>query len=133
MSDTQGHLYQAHHNENLAADLLSKLIYKDWLITTSFYSAIHYVEAKLATRTPPIHPLKDVPRDSSGRAYVSPHQFREDLVHRHYKSIFKEYRMLKEKSEQARYQCVLDTITEKLTKDCFLIYLKRIKNELGLN
>jgi hypothetical protein len=44
----QVHLAQARYNEALAKELIEK--YGDWAITVAFYAAVHYVEAKFATR-----------------------------------------------------------------------------------
>ena len=134
MSDTQNHFSQAVHNETLAASLLSKLTYKDWLITVSFYSALHYVEAKLASRTPPIHPASDVPKDpKTGRPRCSPHIYRDQLVELHYNKIFGDYRFLRVKSEESRYQCFKNSFSDKLAKDCFQRHLKNIKDYFGLS
>lgn len=43
------HLKQAEKNEKLAEDLLKDGVYSDWGITVLFYSALHYVEAALAS------------------------------------------------------------------------------------
>lgn len=37
------HLAHAGHNEQVCKHLCSKPSYSDWVITTAFYSAIHYV------------------------------------------------------------------------------------------
>jgi hypothetical protein len=44
----QVHLAQARYNEALARELIEE--YGDWAITVAFYAAVHYVEAKFATR-----------------------------------------------------------------------------------
>jgi hypothetical protein len=44
------HLQQARHNEALAKLLAQDMTYRDWIITTSFYAALHYVEANFAKR-----------------------------------------------------------------------------------
>ena len=51
MSDWQQYLRKAERNERLAEELASlPQRYPEWEITTLFYSALHYVNAFLATR-----------------------------------------------------------------------------------
>lgn len=46
------HLTLAGHNVQLATELASQpgMPYKDWVITVTFYAAVHYVEARLGKR-----------------------------------------------------------------------------------
>jgi hypothetical protein len=46
----QRHLAQAQHNAELARLLAQDMVYKDWIITITFYAALHYVEALFARR-----------------------------------------------------------------------------------
>jgi hypothetical protein len=46
------HIAQALHNEELAA-YLSGTAYPDWIVTSMFYAALHYVEAYLTPCIPP--------------------------------------------------------------------------------
>ncbi len=50
MSDEKAHLTQARHNTLLAEQLAVDMVYKDWVITVTFYAAVHYVEAALGKR-----------------------------------------------------------------------------------
>jgi len=40
-------LEHAKHNESLCKELSEKKVYFDWIVTTAFYSALHYVEHQL--------------------------------------------------------------------------------------
>jgi hypothetical protein len=87
------HLMQARHNEHLAADLdkMAGTPYPDWIATSEFYAALHYVEAFFDTLHPPIHHRK--------------HLFREKTIEEREEtsSIYEDYRGLKDLSEKARY------------------------------
>ena len=50
MASEQDHLIQARHNQALAESLANEIQYKDWIITTAFYAAVHYVEGNFAKR-----------------------------------------------------------------------------------
>ena len=58
------HISKAEHNENFATTLNSDGSYpdyRDWVVTAYFYSAVHYVEAYLATlgKHSPDHRIRD--------------------------------------------------------------------------
>lgn len=93
MPSRSDHISKAEHNERFAQKVDQTLpSYRDWAVTAYFYSALHYVEAYLATRIPPIH--------SPG------HHARDDQVGRDpaLKRIFHQYSELKNDSTNARYQ-----------------------------
>lgn len=52
MPSRDEHLWQARHNDALIAHLQQEPDnpYQDWCVTAAFYSAVHLVEAYLATR-----------------------------------------------------------------------------------
>jgi hypothetical protein len=50
MAAEKQHLQEARHNESLARHLAEDMTYRDWVITTAFYAALHYVEANFAKR-----------------------------------------------------------------------------------
>jgi len=51
MGSQLSHLNQAKHNESLAIQLHDGMMeYKDWILITLFYSAVHYVEYARATK-----------------------------------------------------------------------------------
>ena len=84
------HLHQAQHNEAFVASFdLDSTAYLDWAVTGIFYAALHYVESLLADRN--IHPETHLSRD---RVF----QQQQNL-----KPIYNQYRILKTRSESARY------------------------------
>lgn len=87
------HISKAQHNEQFAGKVEQTLSsYRDWALTAYFYSALHYVEAYLATKTPPVHSPDHRARDD---------EFVRDPV---LSQIFAEYSDLKNDSTNARYQ-----------------------------
>jgi hypothetical protein len=97
------HKAQAQHNERLALDLLERPPFHDWAITAAFYAAVHYAEWSFYLRETH-HTETSIPLGSDGRFTLSPHQWRERLLHRQLdKQSFMDYRQLKQSSETARY------------------------------
>lgn len=90
MPARDNHLHQAQHNEAFVASFnLDSTAYLDWAVTGIFYAALHYVESFLADRN--IHPETHLSRD---RVF----QQQQNL-----KPIYNQYRVLKTRSENARY------------------------------
>jgi len=89
MPSKDAHLWQAKHNETLFSQLLTTE-FLDWAVTAIFYSALHHVDAYLATKD--IHPSFHYKGRDRWVATES------NLRH-----IWNQYRWLKEKSEAARY------------------------------
>jgi len=51
MADFLEHLWQAKHNQQFATSTLTtRPDFRDWAITSAFYSALHYAEACFSTR-----------------------------------------------------------------------------------
>jgi len=76
------------------AEVLDKMVgtpYSDWIVTSEFYAALHYVEAFFDTLYPPIHHRK--------------HLFREKTIEEREETspLYEDYRSLKDLSEKARY------------------------------
>jgi len=90
---TEEHIEKARHNEGFLSSFgdISKISvpFLDWLVTTIFYSALHYVDAILALGN--VHPGKH----SDRRLGI---QRNKDL-----RVIWKDYRNLEDKSRKARY------------------------------
>jgi uncharacterized protein (UPF0332 family) len=114
MPSLDEHIRQAEHNERFVDifDLKSSP-YLDWALTGIFYSAIHYIEAALATRGK--HPFS--------------HSERNTLIHLHIKNndVYDDHRDLMEDSRDGRYKCIVvseDTINESKLK------LEKIKTNL---
>jgi hypothetical protein len=82
------HLDQAHHDE-VFYQSLDRGSFADWIVIGIFYTAVHYVEALLATKN--IH---------SGN-----HGQRDGNVGNHLAGSYKDFHHLKFKSERARYYC----------------------------
>lgn len=90
MPAQDNHLRQAQHNEAFVASFnLDSTAYLDWVVTAIFYAALHYIESYLAILN--IHP--------------STHQSRDRLFQQQQplKQIYNQYRILKTRSENARY------------------------------
>jgi uncharacterized protein (UPF0332 family) len=90
MPARDNHLHQAQHNEAFVVSLnLDSTDYLDWAVTGIFYAALHYIESFLATQN--IHSSTHASRD---RVF----QQQQNL-----KPIYNQYRILKTRSESARY------------------------------
>ena len=93
------HLWQARRNEKLAKQLLDELDYKEWAVTVTFYSGLHYVEASFAQIPTIGHSETSMPTSWN----KSIHSWREDLIIRNFPSIHSNYRKLQNSSMIARY------------------------------
>lgn len=117
----------ARHNESVCNYLGKKEIYSDWVITTAFYSSMHYVRHLI------------IPITKNGKEYSdfeslfcdlkSPmegrHGFLRNYVLMNYSSIGYEYCKLHDMSTTARYtQYVYTRNQAKVAKS----YLEKIKN-----
>ena len=89
------YLGQAKHNRYVA-DVLSKdnPVSLQWAVTCVFYAALHYVNAYLFHHT---------------RMTFVNHGDRDRYVSVHMRTVFKDYRWLRTKSEDARYRLVQPT------------------------
>ena len=132
------HLWQARRNEKLAKQLLHDLDYKEWAVTVTFYSGLHYVEASF-TQIPTIgHSETSMPTSWN----KSIHSWRENLIISNFPSIHSNYRKLQNSSMIARYLSSstipsLDRPAEdffdKTDVDNFINRdLGKIKNKLGI-
>jgi glucose-6-phosphate isomerase len=103
MAEFLVHILQAEHNESLADYLIGIDPYHDWVITVSFYSAIHYFKARLFiinNDSNNKHSDTSMPQNYN----KSPHSWREDLIHKSFSErIWKSFRKLRTQSEIARY------------------------------
>ncbi|MCR1795356.1 hypothetical protein [Leptospira sp. id769339] len=122
------HREHAIHNEEVCSLLLKQKAFPDWVVTTAFYSALHYAEDL-------IFPLKEgdssydniseykVTLDYSKR--ISKHDLRLELIKKKLSGIYNEYRWLYEKSHKARYVTYkIDPEAANLAKR----YLEKIRN-----
>lgn len=107
MASTQIHTNQARHNEKLAKKLL-KTPFIDWVCTTTFYAALHYVEAKFTgipqiVHTETCYENKQYEIKSEDKR-ISLHLFRELLIGKFFSDGVKaRYRHLRTSSEAVRY------------------------------
>ena len=90
MPSRDEHLERARQNEEFAGSLdIDRAIQADWAVTILFYSALHYVDAYLAVKSyhPPDHDARDSEIENNGSLA----------------DIYKDYRRLKDRSREARY------------------------------
>jgi uncharacterized protein (UPF0332 family) len=114
----------AQRNQTLSKKLKEEELYYDWVVTTAFYSAIHYVEAKiLPTTVEGLHckNISDVKRAYNERGR---HSSRERLVFQKLYTIAIQYKWLDDKSRYARYTTYKVSKTE---AEKAIDYLDRIQ------
>ena len=100
MPSKADHLSKAKHNELFASSLNKDsnfANYRDWVVTGYFYSALHYIEAYLASRVPEFHSPHHPGRDA---------EVGSDSV---LQTIYHEYRALKDDAHNARYKMSMPT------------------------
>lgn len=90
---------QARRNERLAYQLLNEDDAIEWVVTITFYSGLHYVEAAFSQLPSVKHSETSMPSGWNR----SIHAWREDLILIHYSSIYNAYRKLSTQSMIARY------------------------------
>ena len=115
MPNKDAHIKKAQHNEQfyLIFDL-DKTIYRDWVVVGVFYTALHLIDAYLATKN--IHPFS--------------HGMRDDWVKKtpELDKIWCDYRDLKEFRMKASYK-VYEFSSQEIRKDV-LPLLNTIKENL---
>jgi len=102
MAAEREHLKQAWHNTILSKELSDQkqVHYRDWIITVSFYAALHFVEAWLSTT----EMVSAVRYKNSNNVKKSIHKIRSDLVKNNTdRSTAHSYKQLYTMSMQARY------------------------------
>jgi len=93
MADLLDHVKQANHNEQCAKLILkTSTLYRDWAITSAFYTAVHLAEACFTTR----HDIK--PPQGSDL-----HKFRSDTIRKEAPRAFPIYRELRDACWNVRY------------------------------
>lgn len=128
-------LDHAKHNEEICKIIHEKGGFSDWVITTSFYCALHYVSYK-------IFPLKDI--TSNGNQFeiktldeyyrfkqldCGKHVALSDLVYTHLPAISPDYDWLMSLCLKARYQNYQLNVQD---EERALKLLEAIKKELGI-
>ncbi len=103
-------LKHAKHNEKACKHLNSNGEFKDWIITTAFYSAIHYVDHSLFPNQYEDPSTKKIKHFKSLDFYFThtdrtkpKHEIRHDLVDEHLPEISDQFQTLKENCSNARY------------------------------
>ena len=108
------HVRQARHNRAFMECVRRTGKYRDWVVTSCFYCALHFVDAALSTVS--VHPNRHEDRNSSLQWLKrSNRKLWSDAGYKH-------YRELQTQSRKARYSCesisereVADAIEEDLT------------------
>lgn len=99
------HRKKGERNEQFVSDLDNKGIdYRDWVITGSFYAAIHFLMYYFHRHVPGYNDETNDPpiRDSKGKR-LTHHQHRKVLVKRYLRQLLSEYNYLNTLSREARY------------------------------
>lgn len=128
-------LEHSYHNESVSNLLHFNGAFPDWVVTSAFYSALHFVSYH-------IFPLKIIHSDGSEKTlnkledYKSyynhngnKHTILSDLVFEHLPSISTDYDMLLDRCRIARY---FNYKTNSVTANKALENLQNIKKEIGL-
>ena len=105
MANWDNHFRQAKHNEALAGQLeaTSDLRHWDWLITTAFYAAVHYVEAAFFF-------ISDIVHTETACLNGDKHAFRTRGVRSNLgNECWRSYRKLQEASYNVRYLALANT------------------------
>lgn len=100
MADLLEHLNQANHNEQCANEILAQIPqFRDWAITSSFYSAVHLAEAMFTS-------VQEIGHSESARDRASNeelHRYRSRKVLELARPAYTNYRKLHEASQNVRY------------------------------
>jgi len=96
MATRAQHEQQARQNLGLHEHLAGLEAHLDWAVTALFYSALHYIDAFLL----PIDPRS--------------HRHRNEIISRHPQlaTIYRQYRLLLDRSRDTRYECVYPTLDQ---------------------
>ena len=130
MANLIDHIAQADHNRVCAEKFLNDCQCRDWAITATFYSALHFVEAGFEG-TPVGHSVRICPNDETE------HGFRTKLVRQEYgKTCWRSYRKLSSAAWHVRYLAKSRTAgiaagyySEQNARDLLDIHLVRVRNE----
>lgn len=107
-SGTRHRLEHARHNKS-ASELLADSGYDDWVVTTCFYSAVHFVRYALFPRFEKLRDGTDAEFETfdAYRAHFrsgQPHDVLVTLVFKNLPDIYKDYLWLKQACWNARYK-----------------------------
>lgn len=90
-------------NQALSEELLKGKVYYDWVITTAFYSAIHYVEDKILPCELESKQCKNINDVKNAFGMDGRHSSRERLVWRFLPKVAAQYKWLDDQSRYSRY------------------------------
>ena len=99
-------LSHAQHNERLCLIIHGQRDYNDWVCTTAFYSAMHFVYFKIFPLTlnrVVYHDFNQYYRENHPRRTPNKHEVTKDLVSSQLNPIHGKYRQLLDLSCNARY------------------------------
>ncbi|MEZ5001864.1 MAG: hypothetical protein R2730_02405 [Chitinophagales bacterium] len=105
-------LKHGERNKKLSEDLLSGKVYLDWVVTTAFYAAIHFVEDKILPCTINSKKCNNIAEVRSAYKSKGKHAAREKLVIENLPNIAVQYKWLDDKSRYARYTTFKVTSSE---------------------
>lgn len=91
------------NNKELSNDLYNRRIYYDWVVTVSFYSAIHFVEDKILPITIEGNVCDNISKVRKALKLSSRHAARLEAVRLHAPQIHQQYSYLDGNSRTARY------------------------------
>lgn len=98
----------AEHNEKICDHLILTTGFNDWVITTAFYSALHFVQHKIFPLTAHSSTYPDLNNYviyyNSKNKPISKHSLTIKLVQQQLPAISKDYRWLFDTCMTARYQ-----------------------------
>lgn len=102
----------ARHNEELCLIIKDLKLYNDWVVTTAFYSCIHYVEHKIFPLTDENSIYKNfnqyyrslAPGNITNVPRLSKHEVKIELVETHIRKVASSYRWLYDACMTARYK-----------------------------
>lgn len=117
-------LKHAKHNETACKYLKDNGSFNDWVITTAFYSAIHYVDCELFPKQY-LDPRSGNPKNFSDfESYynntdktINKHKVRQNLVEEHIPELADDFQTLKENCWNARYSSY--TFSVEVSDLCF--------------
>ena len=98
----------AERNEQLNDKLIAENIYKDWIVTTAFYSAIHYAEYRIFSASriffgKTVRNLEEAHFAIPYQNRKSRHETRGALVKIYLYNVQVQYDFLRKQSQTARY------------------------------
>lgn len=99
------HIEHAEHNEKVCRFLSKKPDFSDWIITTAFYSAVHYVRYLLLPYTDGTTIFDCFETLFTSKKYPNEgrHGFSSRFVKEQHPNIYIEYKQLHDYSNTARY------------------------------